>query len=416
LSRTAGRLVADSPAIADAHFMAEADAYHPERNPAGYVNLGTAENRLMWDMLAPRLRAPRRVTAEDTRYAPLHGTAALRAAIAGFLSRCWHSEVNPEHLVVVSGATAALDIIASVLCEPGQAIAAPAPYYAAFATDLCGRSGACLIGVPSAASGGFRLDPASLDGTLTDFRRSGQGIRAVAVTSPGNPVGHVYSPATLRALAEVVRQHDADLIRDEIYAHSVFGTERFAGIRDPLVGATHSGRTHVIWGFAKDFALPGLKAGVLHTTCPQIGAAARALAYFAPLSADTQHLLCTLLADPAWTDAFIAENRRRLGASYANAARQLAEHNIPHIEVSAGFSLWADLRAWLPTSTFAAEEALWRRILRDARVNILPGGEFGCAQPGWFRLCHATDPALVREGVGRIGRLLTPAGRGSGHE
>lgn len=420
LSRQARRLIDHPPAIADAHFLAEADPYHPQRNPAGYINLGTAENRLMWDLLEPRLRTRRGVTEQDTRYAPLHGTAALREAIAALLSRCWHAEVNPEHLVVVSGATAALDIIASALCDPGQAIAVPAPYYAAFGTDLCGRSGARLVGVPSTASGGFRLDPAALDHALTDSRCSGQSIRAVAITSPGNPVGHVYPPDTLRALAEVVRRHDVDLISDEIYAHSVFGTDRFASVRDPAVNDIHSERTYVIWGFAKDFALPGLKAGVLHTLCPRIGAAARALAYFAPLSADTQHLLRALLADPAWTDGFIAENRLRLGAAYASVSRQLAEQGIPYISVGAGFSLWVDLRAWLPASTsatgFAAEEALWRRILRDARVNILPGGAFGCDEPGWFRLCHASDPALVRDGIVRIGRLLATAGKGERYE
>lgn len=406
VSRQAGRLVARSPVIADAHFLAEADPYHPGRNPDGYINLGTAENRLAWDLLASRLHAPRRVTAEDTRYAPLHGTAALREAIAAFLSRCWHADVDPEHLVVLSGATAALDVIASALCDPGQAIIVPAPYYAAFETDLCGRSGACLIPVPSASSGGFRLDPAAVGRALDHARRDGRVVRAVAITSPGNPVGHVYAPDTLRELAEVARHHGVDLISDEVYAHSVFGPDRFVGIRHPLVQAAHSSQTHVIWGFAKDFALPGLKAGVLHAGNPEISAAARALAYFAPLSADTQLLLHALLTDPVWADGFIAENRRRLRMSHVSASRRLAEQGIPHIAVGAGFSLWIDLGGWLPTRTFPAEEALWRRILRDARVNILPGKAFGCAEPGWFRLCHATDSTLVQEGIARIGRLL----------
>jgi aspartate/methionine/tyrosine aminotransferase len=81
--------------------------------------------------------------------------------------------------------------------------------------------------------------------------------------------------------------------------------------------------------------------------------------------------------------------------SHVSASRRLAEQGIPHIAVGAGFSLWIDLGGWLPTRTFPAEEALWRRILRDARVNILPGKAFGCAEPGWFRLCHATDSTLA---------------------
>jgi len=413
VSRQAGRLVASSPVIADAHFLAEADPYHPERNPNGYINLGTAENRLAWDLLAPQLHAPRRVTAEDTRYAPLHGTAALLEVIARLLSRCWHTDVDPEHLVVVSGATAALDVIASVLCDPGEAIVVPAPYYAAFETDLCGRSGACLIPVPSASCDGFRLDPAAVDRVLSDARRDGRVVRAITITSPGNPVGHVYAPDTLRALAEVARRHGVDLISDEVYAHSVFGPDRFVSIRHPLVQSAHSSQTHVVWGFAKDFALPGLKAGVLHAGNPEVSAAVRTLAYFAPLSTDTQFLLHALLTDTGWADSFIAENRRRLRMSHTSASRRLAEQGIPHIAVGAGFSLWIDLTGWLPTRTFSAEEALRRSILQDARVNILPGMAFGCAEPGWFRLCHTTDSALVQEGIARIGRLLAARGEGN---
>lgn len=143
-SRTARLLAADEPVIAAAHFEVEADRYCPD-NPDGYVNLGTADNRLVWDLLAPRLTVP--VHEPDVHYGLLYGTRELRAAIASLLSPVWHG-VDPEDMVVVSGATAALDILASTLCDPGEAIAVPAPYYAAFDTDLTARSGARLLPIP----------------------------------------------------------------------------------------------------------------------------------------------------------------------------------------------------------------------------------------------------------------------------
>lgn len=407
VSSQASRLVSNPPAIAEAHYRAAADPYHPERNPAGYINLGTAENRLMWDVLAPRLHAPRRLTADDIGYAALHGTTALRQAIAGFLGQSWQADVDPEDLVVVSGATAALDAIASALCDPGQAIVVPAPYYSAFDTDLCGRSGARLIRVPSQACDGFRLDPAAVDQALTDARRRKLAVRAVALTSPGNPTGHVYPPPTLRALIDVVQRHGVDLISDEIYAHSVYGPEPFVSVRDSRTGTGHSPRTHAIWGFAKAFALPGLKVGVLHAGRHEVRAAAQAFAYFAPTSTDTQALLRELLADPAWTGDFIARSRARLGVSYQHASLLLAQQGIPYVPASAGFTLWIDLGRWLEADTFAAEESLWLRIFQDARVNILPGRVFASPRPGWFRLCHTIEPALVREGIARIGQVLT---------
>lgn len=414
VSQRATRLVAESPAIAIAHFRAQADPYHPERNPDGCINLGTAENRLVWDLLEPRLTVPRPVRAEDTHYAPLHGSAALRTTIAAFLARCWRTAVDPENLVVVSGVTSALDVVASALCDPGDAIIVPTPYYSAFDVDLVGRSGARLIRAPREGAGGFRLDAAVIDRALEGARRDGVIVRAVALTSPDNPVGHVYPARVLREVREVARRYDVDLIVDEIYANSVFGPEPFVAALDPAVCAdadrTPAERTHVVWGFAKDFGLSGLKLGVLHTSHPAVRAAARALAYFTPVSTDTQLVARELLADEHWVDGFTAEHRRRLARSYDRAAQLLTEWGIPHVPASAGFSVWVDLGGWLEILTFAAEQALWREIWRLTRVNILPGGVFGCPDPGWFRICHTTDPAVVREGITRLGRQLGSIG------
>lgn len=393
-SRTAKLLAADVPVIAAAHFEVEADRYGPG-NSDGYVNLGTAENRLLWDLLEPRLAL--RPRPADVHYGLLYGTPELRAAIAALLAPVWPG-VDPEDLVVVSGATAALDILATTLCDPGEAIAAPAPYYAAFDGDLTGRSGAQLLPVAMSPADGFALDPAAIDRALGSARRDGVPVRALAVTSPANPVGQVHSATVLRDLVDVARSHSVDVIADEIYAYSTFGAEFVSMAGEPGV--------HAIWGLAKDFGLSGLKVGVLHTRDPEVRAAARALAYFAPVSTHTQALVTALLSDTEWVAEFLAESRRRLHASAVTTMDLLAAGGVGYVQPAGGFSLWVDLRAHLPEVSAAGEQALWQRILRKGRVNILPGMAFACPEPGWFRLCHATDADAVATGVTRLVRLL----------
>jgi aspartate/methionine/tyrosine aminotransferase len=280
VSRTAARLAADPPAIATAHFLAEADPYHPSTNPGGYINLGTAENKLMWDLLEPVMTAPRSIHPSDIHYGQLYGMQPLRAGIAALLGRTWRARVDPTNLVVVSGATTALDIAATVLCDPGEVIVVPAPYYAALDVDLVGRSGARLVPVSMADADGFALDPVAMDRALDRLRRDGAVVRALAVTSPSNPQGQVHSAATLRELLRVATAHHVDVIADEVYAHCVFGADRFVSMLDPdVVGGVPEAdpdRIHVVWGFAKDFGLSGLKVGVLHTTGTATRAASRA--------------------------------------------------------------------------------------------------------------------------------------------
>ncbi|MFD3874581.1 aminotransferase class I/II-fold pyridoxal phosphate-dependent enzyme [Streptomyces sp. NPDC058623] len=410
ISRQAARLLADTPAIAEAHFRAEAEPYDALLRPDGYLNLGTAENRLLWDLLRDKLTALPPMTEAGARYAPLHGTDELRGRVADLLSATCRTPLDAEDLVVISGATGALDAIASVLCDPGEAIVVPAPYYGAFDTDLGGRSGARILPAPLSSEDGFRLTADAVDRALKEARSEGTTVRAVALSSPSNPIGEVHPPEVLADLLRVVREHDVDLISDEIYAHAVFGDRPFTSAADPAVNPHWAERTHVVWGFAKDFGLPGLKTGVLHTRAPRVRDAARAMAYFAPVSTATQATLAGLLADPAWVAAFLAAGRARLASSYGHLVALLEAHGIPYAPAEAGFSVWLDLRRWLPGTDFEAERRLWRALFETAKVSILPGGAFRSPQPGWFRLCHTVDAPLVAEAVRRIAAHLGPAG------
>lgn len=411
VSRQASRLVGEAPAIAVAHFAAEADPYDPGANPAGYVNLGTAENRLTWDLLAPRLRATRHVGPGDTRYGPLFGTERMRERTATLLGRIWGAPVAAADLVVVSGATAALDLIATALCDPGEAIAVPVPYYGALDTDLTGRSGARIVPVPPGPGAGPVPGAAAVADAVEQARAQGTTVRALALTSPHNPLGRVYRVAELADLARACERLDLDLIADEIYAGSTFAGPAFTSALALPGEPIDPNRVHAIWGFAKDFGLPGLKVGVLHTRGAAVLAAARELAYFAPVSTDTQFLLAGLLDDTGWLDDFRAAHRARLAGSYATVTRHLAAAGIGHLPAEAGLSVWTDLRPWLADGTAAAEQELWRQLFDQARVSLTPGQVFHAPEPGWFRLCHAVGADQVREGIARLHRVLGAARR-----
>ncbi len=396
VSRRVKAFTAEPPALVTAHFRVEQRPYHPDKDPGGYVNFGTAENRLVWDLLAPILTGPRPVTAEDTRYAPLYGAAATREAIAGYLNRYGGPSVDPDDIIVVSGASAALDIISYILCDPGDAIVVPAPYYGGFDPDLTGRTEARIVPAPLAYP--FWVTGDAVEAAVTQARRDGLTVRAIVLSSPHNPVGHVYPPDTLREVVEVAERHDLHLVADEIYAGSVFGSRPFTSFRT----VTDSPRLHLVWGMAKDFGVSGFKVGVLHTRDPQVRAAARILAGFAPVSTDTQVIARRMLAN---ADAFLTESQRRLGVAYAHITELLTAHGIPFVPAEGAFAVWVDLRGWLSAPTFEAEMELWEQVYR-AKVSISPGRTFHSPEPGWFRICFPSDPVVVTEGITRLGRVL----------
>lgn len=117
------------------------DQYHATSNPNGIINFATAENNLTFErLIAPRLpeiySASVRLPGINGYQQPT-GMPELRAAVASLLSKyVTMCAVDPEHLICQSGTSSILNTLLWVLCDEGDSVLIPAPYYSAFTTDL----------------------------------------------------------------------------------------------------------------------------------------------------------------------------------------------------------------------------------------------------------------------------------------
>jgi aspartate/methionine/tyrosine aminotransferase len=384
----------------DPYAVMAADPWSPD-NPDGYIDLSVAENRLVFDLLEPKLTAPRSLTAEDTQYQELAGSPSLRLELARLLTELQGAEVDSGDLVVLAGAGAVLEILAFALCDPGDGIVVPAPYFAGVDFAFSARAGVEVIQAwPDA---GLQLTAEAVERAI---REAPVPVRAVALLSPSNPLGVTYDEATLRAVAEVTAAHDLHLIADEIYAGSVHGSAAFVSTARLVPSALPAERLHVVWGFAKDFGLSGFKVGVLHTRNPEVRAIAERLGRLAAASSDTQAVLRELLADRAWTKAFLTESRSRLATAYRRTTEALDAAGIPYFPATAGLFVYLDLSQFLPEPTFEAERTLAARIFTEAHLHLTPGAAFHTPTPGHYRLCFATNPRAVQTATTRLTRLL----------
>lgn len=188
---------------------------------------------------------------------------------------------------------------------------------------------------------------------------------------------------------------------DEIYALSVFGPWPFESVATlrPSLGQ----HIHIVWAFSKDFAASGLHSGPLISENQDVHRAVGSLAYWACCSGDTQHLLGEMTADERWVDLYVATMRTRLRDAYRAVTTCLHEHNIPFIPAEAGFFFLLDLRRVLAEPTWDSERALWRRILEQANVNLTPASACRIVEPGFARLCFASQP--VERSIAAIRRM-----------
>lgn len=207
----------------------------------------------------PDVPTPRAVmdalAAEDSAvlaYGPASGLPECRDAAAAF-----HSRTSPglsrEHVVVTQGGSEALLFAMVALCDPGDEILVPEPYYTNY-NGFATFAGARVVPVPTRLDQGFAIpDDAVLDSLVTPR------TRIFLFANPGNPTGAVYGADQLRRVAAWARRRGIWLVADEVYRAIWFNEPPLSALN--LAG--HEDHVIVIDSTSKTFSACGLRVGFL---------------------------------------------------------------------------------------------------------------------------------------------------------
>ncbi len=392
-----GIALADTPPVPE--YLVEHFLHSANPGPHGYTPLCVAENRLVWDLLEPRMTAARSVPHEALCYDEMIGSYRFREQLAAFMARSFLGRVfDPAQIAVLAGAGSVLEILFYVLGDPGDGVLVPTPSYAGFWLDLETRDELSIVPVHCRSSDGFRLTPQLLDKAVATANCP---VRALLFTSPNNPLGRVYSRNEVFEVLEWAERSKIHVIFDEIYALSVFGDRTFTSCAE--LRAQLGDWVHIVWAFSKDFGASGLRCGVLISENRQLMEAVDSLAYWACCSGDTQFLLGESISDESWVDDYVATMRSRLADAHRQVCTALNTAGLPHLEGDAGFFLLCDVRIFMDELTWEEEHRIWRMLLDEAGANLTPGAACHNAEPGFLRLCFASVPPV--EAVAAIQRM-----------
>lgn len=257
--------------------------------------------------------------------------------------------------------------------------------------------------VPTSSSDGFRLTPEALERAASN---AAIPISALLLTNPDNPTGRLMSSGDLAACIRWGQARGIHVIVNGVYALST-RPDRATEPVQSIIGDVGED-IHEIWAFSKDFSVSGLRAGVLVSSNADVREAVSEVSHWSVVSGDTQHLLAEMLSDEAWVARYLAAMRSRLQTSYQAAASTLDAAHIPYVDADAGLFLLADFRRFMDEPTWSGEERLWRRVLDEANVNLTPGSACHIGEPGFMRICFATESAeVVASALRRIVSVLT---------
>jgi cystathionine beta-lyase len=334
----------------------------------------------------------RAVELGDTGYTPPE--PGVREAFVDFAARRFDWEVDPRTVFWTGDVMMGVVEILRAVTEPGDRVIVTTPVYPPF-FDTVEEAGAVVERVPLARTDhGWELDLAAIEAALAG------GARAVLLCNPHNPTGTVHSRESLAALAGIVDRHGAVVISDEIHGPLAHGAPY-----TPFLAASQTAAEvgYAVTSASKTFNLAGLKCAVMIGGGPAQAKTLRdlpwevewrtglfgAMANVAAFSAESDEWLDSLLVT-------LDENRRLL-------ADLLAEHlpQARYLVPDAGFLAWVDVSAYGWGDNPAT-------VLRSkARVAFHHGPLFGEEGKGFVRINFACAPDVLREGIRRVGALLS---------
>ena len=381
-----------------AHFDCEKNRYSAS-NPDGYVNFGSAQNQLHGLELDSFL-TDSSFRLQDAHYQSFSGTSDCRDAVARYLSDTARADVDSDHIVIGNGLISLLEALGRSLLDAGEKVLVPTPVFPGLVNALTLRLSSGVEFLHRSPTDGFRISSQSIETALREHREAGSRIKALLISSPGNPIGQVLSADELQQIHAIAREYECYLIVDEVYANSCFEGTRFHSAIE-----LDADDVFVLGGLSKDFGLAGFATGWLHCRHDAVRQAVARQSHFFRLSAPIQHILTEVLATE-FRNSYLARHQARLTKQYKLASNLLEKAGVKHEATESGLCLWLDLRNHLASLDADGEMELYKFLLNEHRVHISPGSGFKCQHHGYFRICFSQDTGVLMTGIARLAKGL----------
>ncbi|MEV7637401.1 succinyldiaminopimelate transaminase [Pseudarthrobacter enclensis] len=365
----------DYPWEAMAPYLAKASEH-----PDGAVNLSIGTPV---DPTPALIQDALKAAADAPGYPTVHGTQALREAIAGwFARRRGVPGLDPRNIMPTVGSKELVAWLPLLLgLKPGDVVVRPKVAYPTY--DI----GATLAGITAVATD--NLDE------LDDATRS--RVRLIWVNSPGNPTGSVRDAASLKALVDQARELGAVVASDECYAELGWGAwdvqrggQPVPSILDPRVaGGSHQGLL-AVYSLSKQSNVAGYRAAFVAgdpDLMPNLVNSRKHAGMIVPYP--IQEAMRVALGD----DAHVEVQKDLYRGRRERLVPALLDFGLEIKDSDAGLYLWS-----------TAGEDTWDTVARlaDRGIVVGPGVFYGEAGNGYIRVALTGTDERIDAAVARL--------------
>lgn len=354
------------------------------------------------DFITPehiREAAKSAMDAGHTHYTPATGIPELKQAICSRFEQDHGVAYTPAEIAVSNGAKHCIHNVLAALCNPGDEVLIPAPYWVSYSA-LVELTGAIPRLLPTTQDDGFCMQPDDFAAAITD------NTKLLMLNNPCNPTGGVYPVEWLERIAQIAVERDVIVLSDEIYEKLIYDGFEFRSFA--ALGDEVRSRTVVVSGVSKAYAMTGWRIGWTMAP-PEITAGFTKLQSQQtsnPCSV-SQHAAIAALTGP---QDCVEEMRQKFAQRRQFVLGRLAE--IPGLSMAepggafyAFFDVSSHFGKPLQNGRVAENSTEFcTALLEEAHVALVTGDAFG--SPGYVRLSFATDIETIEAGLNQLAAFV----------
>ncbi len=335
---------------------------------------------------------------KNHRYSPAGGLPELKEAIAAKTLRDSGYQVDASQVLVTNGGKHAVYTAFAALCDPGDEVIVPAPYWTTYPEAITLAGGVPIV-VDTADETDFKVTIGQLDGARTER------TKVLLFVSPDNPSGAVYSPAEVRAIGEWAVEHGIWVITDEIYEHLVYGSHEFASM--PTLVPDLAEQCLVVNGVAKTYAMTGWRVGWMIGPNDVIKASSNFQSHATSNVCNVaQRAAIAAVSGPLDDVEMMRDAFARRGATMHRMLNDI--DGVACLEPQGAFYCFPNVSGLLGREVGGQSASstleLADLVLEQAKVAFVPGEAFGA--PGYARFSFALGDDDLVEGIRRIAGLF----------
>ncbi|KAH8695586.1 pyridoxal phosphate-dependent transferase [Talaromyces proteolyticus] len=413
------------------------------------INLADGESSLMkLEMVEICKEAMNNSITTDTFSNPVGfiGDVPMKEALAQYFTTYFHPTipVTMDNIVPTAGSGNAIDALIFTLCDAGDAVLCPAPWWCKFLLflslpflrpihihiDTGGYGPYARVHAEVNVIPAFIKPSPSLSWTTESLSSAiipaleaaynsapdPKRIKAVLTSNPNNPMMNCWPEDVVRQIMDFCQDHNLHYISDEVFANTVFDLEadQFVSAlsllkrpdrHDESVGVKsiiEPTLVHVLWSVTKDFGACGVRAGCVLSYHPLVRAGV-SFASVWQVSSLAAHFTRSILTSPSTLD-LLSSTRSQLAQSFQTCREILSvpelTDRIQLLHTSVGF--WTNAVVMLKES-----ENIQDIIVKAKQKGVIVGwgAEFAPLLQkgqGLIKITFAMPQDVLRKGLERL--------------